>query len=329
MFHEANKAQQITATALTFGVEDQTTKSAALLFKYVTPLINSTGIPFELIPPFLAHSESLTGFRDIEHSILEALFLSGYESLIEKKMEMVGYDGHPIYQFYHRRPGKDEEIDTCIASLVNSNAPLPVDFEDTHERTFRDFLFSVNFKSASASAFGFDLLGEADKDTNDVLVTLVDVPWVNLSTTPWAQIMEFRKDTDAVDKFRAFRQFVRQNYSGKSPTFIEDDLLTRLRQFEAIRKKHGFELQNSVVRSVLNSKYIAAGGLGGIMAWLFGNIPDSGIAGSAALLAGVAVEVANVGLTVRSANFELKQKIDGAELSYVIAARDRLGAKIS
>ena len=321
--------EQMAASAFAIGQETDI-KAASLLFKYVIPLSVCTFDDRPLTPN--AWLGSYYHFCETRDAVLGAIQSCGYQHLIKSQVHTIGYDTHEIYGCYVPVEGAESEINTALFNLIDSNAEIPETFLKTRvqlnaPRTFRDWIISINFKEVRAPFYGYDLAGGSDPAVNGVLLTITNVPWIDLQKTPWEQIHEFRKDDESIRHFRSFRLFVMNTYVGKSQAYIQDDFMRRVDTFEAARKKHGFELQTSTLKSVLNSKYILGGGLSGLMAWLFGAGPHASVIGSAAIVAGASVEIANVVLDIRSARFALNHQIDTAELAYVIKAKDRLERK--
>lgn len=149
------------------------------------------------------------------------------------------------------------------------------------------------------------------------LLTLSRLRLVDASTVSWEHVLELRKDTVAQDRLRRLRLFAFQNYSGKSREFIEDDLLSRVADYEASAKKWGLETVQGTLSLVLNSKLAAGAFAGSLVSALFG-------APMAALLAGTAgavLEVSNVALELRRRKMTLDQLSRDNPVSYISYAR--------
>lgn len=321
----SDKIQQFAASAFAVG-SHSSVKSAALLFRYVMPFSFGELPSNELRPPLFKALYHLFAMQD---QLLCALHLLGFDHLVERKDHIIGVDENnsPVQGKYIPAEECHTELNETFLRLIEDDAPLPPRTPSTClliGSTFRDLITNYNFSEVKAPVFGCDLLGGSEAEVKDIMITIANAPWIDLSVTPWEQIFEFRKDEDSVTKFRVFRRFLRNTYIGKSSAFIEDDILTSLATFEQARRKHGFELKTSVFKSFLSSKYIVGGGLSGLLAWLFGTGNTADLVGSVALATGVSVELANVILDVRSANFTMGQKIETADLGYLIKARDEL-----
>ena len=340
--NELSREEQIRSTAIPIGPLTNA-KAAALFFKYIVPIsfgeeeeVRKLAPPFMRDEPYLLTSHAMTHDL-IKSGLVSVMYESGYTDLIEKDdRDIVGMDDscHFIYgSGYVPKDGCDDALSFALMEMLESNIVIPspgysvcgASLDTSKMVPIRDVVFEHNFTTARAPIYGCDLLGGTDEGVNSVLVTLTNVPWIDLSVSPWDQILEFRKDSDSLTKFRNFRLFVSESYVNKSGQYIEDDFLKRLDDFDATRNKHGFELQNSTMKTVIKSKYILGGGLSGLFAWLFGANQAADIVGSAALFAGVSVELASTLLDIRAANFDINHQIEGHELSYAIKARDELG----
>lgn len=306
-------------------------KAAALFFRYVVPVVCGTHIE-EVSPPFMKGDRFW--HWPMEDGILGAMYEHGHKSLIAEEHHIITYDTHPVYGSYVIKPGCQDAVGFALLDMLQADthvfepgaSAMGSVLSNKDKVSIREVIFGMNAMPLKCPLYGCDLLGRSDKDVNAVLITLANVPWVDLTNAEWTQILEFRKDDDSLKKFRNFRLFISNAYARKDRQFIEDDFLKRLDEFKAARVKHGFMLQNSTIKSVVKSKYILTGGLAGLLAWLFGTSHSADLVGSAALFAGVTAEIADTLLDIRAANFDLNHQIAGHELAYVIKARDSLGS---
>lgn len=152
------------------------------------------------------------------------------------------------------------------------------------------------------------------------LLTLSHLNLVDASELPWEHVHELRKDQVAQDKLRRLRLFAFQNYSGKSRGFIEDDLLSRISDYEASAKKWGLETTQGTLSVALNSR-LAAGALAGSFASaIFGQPLAALVAGSA----GVLLELSNIALEVQKRRLAFDSLSRENPVSFISYARKRI-----
>lgn len=149
-------------------------------------------------------------------------------------------------------------------------------------------------------------------------MTLLRLPWIDADAASWEQIIEFRQDIESARKLRRLRLFFYENYAGKSSAFIGDDLLKRLDDYEAVRKKHGFEALTGSLSSILKSSNLVSAVGAGLAAALFGG-PVLGVGTTAA------VEVGNFSIELSRKLFTVREYEKGHEFAYLIDAKKRLG----
>ncbi len=163
----------------------------------------------------------------------------------------------------------------------------------------------------------------AEAGLSDYRLTLVDVGLIDTSNASWDQIFVFREDKEAQYKLNRLRRFFSKNYDGKSRTFIEDDLQTRLEEHESVARKFGFETKTMMLEAVVSSK------------WLQGSLAGAGLAAlcghnAAALMSGftgLLFEAGNTAVKIARQKFQFKETIAQHPLGYIIAANESLGVR--
>ena len=105
------------------------------------------------------------------------------------------------------------------------------------------------------------------------------------------QILEFRSDTESMAKLRRLRLFASSNYEGKSRTFVEDDLLLRIADYEHEANKWGFEVREAALTNLFHSKTLL-GAAGGSLAAVLAGSPAAALT---AATAGVLFEWGKMG----------------------------------
>lgn len=90
------------------------------------------------------------------------------------------------------------------------------------------------------------------------------IPMVNSSVTGWSEICEFRKDKEALHKYRNLRLWLLDGVKAASLGHAEDILEKKLEQYEWSIKKHGLETTIGVVDQFLDPRTLisAAAGAG-------------------------------------------------------------------
>lgn len=115
---------------------------------------------------------------------------------------------------------------------------------------------------------------------------------IDVNQASWGQIIEIRNDKESRKKLQKLRAFLNKNYTNKSASFIEDDISSKLYDYEIVRRKHGFDAVSSSISLLLDSKNIQAVAAAGIGAAFFGG-PLVGISSVAAIeLSTFAIEFA-------------------------------------
>ena len=135
-------------------------------------------------------------------------------------------------------------------------------------------------------------MGDDDDSASSPVVTLTDLKLVDASKVPWEQIFEFRRDLQARDRLRRLRLFAYDNYAGRSRAYIEDDILTRVSQYEETVRQWGLEAVQGALSVVLNSKLTASVIAGSLLSSLFGQPITTLIATGA----GTVVELGHIGV---------------------------------
>ncbi len=158
---------------------------------------------------------------------------------------------------------------------------------------------------------------------NEVLLKISSVQLIDTQTCKWKQLVEFRKDTEAMSKLRRFRLFAYENYKEKSQEFIEDDMLIRLEDYERAVRKWGFVTTTGAINVFLNSTLIA-GGLAGSFLTAYYNAPLVEIATA---MGATGVAIANMAVNLGQQQFARKELMANNPVSYISYAREKLEGK--
>lgn len=151
-------------------------------------------------------------------------------------------------------------------------------------------------------------------EDEDISITMSGLDLIDTSNISWEQIVEFRQDEIARKKLRNLRLFFNTNYKGKNVSFIEDDLGKRIDDYKNLVKDHGFETVTSNLTMVSNSKNIITFGTAGLASILLGEP----ILGSAALAAGVSLDLANIAINIAQKKHSFNKLRRDLEISYLL-----------
>lgn len=145
---------------------------------------------------------------------------------------------------------------------------------------------------------------------NDPSITLSQLSLIDASKAEWRQILEVRKDVQSHRKLARLRLFLHSNYTGRSFSFIEDDLSRRLDEYEVVTKKFGLKTTLSSLSMLLDAKALQTSLGAGLIAGLFGG-PVIGLSAAAA------IEIGKVAINVAEKHHDLRSWQEGHDLAYI------------
>jgi hypothetical protein len=293
-----------------FAISFDDTKNAALYFDRVIPIafrvLRGTGTGLVCEIPDEVEAEVLVqlifGDDAPKHKIIS--YLDDYWSPLMRRIQ-------PLVK--RKRNSTDPDAYSEVKDLYLSDASAPD--VDSVRAAFRDFSASLGAQSVSVLLPAND--GSSSFSQTYSSLVLTDLPLINTASASWAQIMEIRKDPEARMRLRRLRLFCLEHYVGKPRSFIEDDLLKRLDDYERTRKKHGFDAVTSSLSILLEASTLQAAAVAGIGFALFGG-PITGMS------AGAAVELGKVLIELTKRRADIRNLADGHDLGYIIQARSRL-----
>lgn len=161
---------------------------------------------------------------------------------------------------------------------------------------------------------------DTDSDSEDIGITLLNLNLIDVSSVPLKQIIEFREDAESVKKLRRLRLFAYENYTGKPKSYIEDDLLLRIDDYEREAKKWGFETREAAITTLINSKVLLGTAGGSILAAMAG----SPVGSLSTLALGAAIEFGRLQLAVSKKKFYARDSLGTNPVSYIIMANEKL-----
>ena len=148
---------------------------------------------------------------------------------------------------------------------------------------------------------------------------LQNLPDVIEEQVSWDQIVEFRKDEQALLKYRRLRCWLEACVKAESITHAEDILCKRIEDYEWALRKHDLKTATGAVSSIVDWKGITALASGAGVAGLFGGPVWSAIAGGLILGAKVSVWLAE-----RMIDREDVARGEGAEIAVICDAKRSL-----
>lgn len=122
---------------------------------------------------------------------------------------------------------------------------------------------------------------------------LNNLPLVQESGISWDQVLDFRKDKEAVWKYRSLRLWVHDGLQAKSVQEANDIIADKVEKYEFAIRKHGLKTITGSLSSVLDSKYVAGLAIGSGLATLIAGPIWSLIASGSLTIGKIAVEIAD------------------------------------
>jgi hypothetical protein len=167
------------------------------------------------------------------------------------------------------------------------------------------------------------LIKEEPSMEHDASIILSDLNLIDTSKVTWEQIIDVRKDSEAIRRLRNLKLFFHTNYSGKSKSFVEDDVNRRMEDYDGVCKNFGFETVSTTLTLMLNSKNLRTFGL----ASLVGIVMGEPLLTSSSLLAGVSLELANLSIEIIKKKHAFNRIEKDHEFAYIFYAQSKLNKK--
>lgn len=90
-----------------------------------------------------------------------------------------------------------------------------------------------------------------------IITSLADLDIVDEEQLPWEQVMEFRADEEMRGKYKRLLHWLDKEMTGRSPSFIEDEIAQKFNDYQKALKKHGIRTIVGIVEEALDGKLIA------------------------------------------------------------------------
>jgi len=155
----------------------------------------------------------------------------------------------------------------------------------------------------------------------NIVVTISKLNLVDIKKLSWEKLLEFRKDFEARNKLKKLRIFACEHYQGKEKTFIEDDLATRIYEYDNVAKEWNFETNRSMISMFLSSKIIGATISGSLISTFFGFDSLQALLSTSVA---TSIQIGNLFLEVTKRKHELRQILDANPISYIKHINDKI-----
>lgn len=225
-------------------------KSAALYFDYVIPI--NLGAAFTEYGSF-------------------ASFPTELAALLRSLRELVPPAFRNNENFARQLGIVNKQTAEVVLSAAGNPALLDTPYEE-RARSARDAIYTLidQFSLGSALLDCRDNLFHRGNDEHHSLALLIQLDLIDAERAPWEAIIEIRKDLEAQERLRRLRLFAYENYDGKSPAFVEDDILNRISEYEREAKRWGLEMTHSTLSTVLGSKILGGSAAASLVSVLTG-----------------------------------------------------------
>jgi hypothetical protein len=195
--------------------------------------------------------------------------------------------------------------------------------EDTFAINYFNFINKHNlgdFPLVSAKNNNIASLPDNDDTSKPAILTLANLKLIDASNASWEQIIELRKDPTAKIKLRKLRLFAYENYNGKSKNYIEDDIHSKIYEYENTAKKFGLEIFQATMNNVIGSKMFTGVVTGSILSTIFAAPPISIITASA----GAIIELGQITLEFKKQKYEFQNLIKDNPTSFITYYKEKL-----
>ncbi len=198
--------------------------------------------------------------------------------------------------------------------------------EDTNgERTQIAWdLFLINLALFAGGALGikeYIFLHNYNYDSNcttsyeSISLELSQLQLIDTDKSEWEQIIKIREDVESLRKLKKLRLFFHENYSSRDKNFIQDDLLTRIEEYNNTVKDWGFETVTSSI-TLLNTSITSVGS--SLVLALTGQPLE------VAAASGICVGIGNIAIHLAKEKYKLMKFGRDHPLAYIIDAKKKL-----
>lgn len=301
------------------GISLSASKEAALYFDYVIPLCLSKESVLDkaVEEPILRTVDFLNGEVELASAHMKSLlppillkndtFLSAWR--------IAEFADYGIVKFLSKSMTDDllQEICLRIGRKIKSKRGL----RNAQFRSALKIISLIGMEHISIVDRA-DLSEETDRG-DDWRIVLHGLKLIDTSRASWEMIMEFRKDREALSKFRRLRLFANDQYASRDRAFIEDDLLNRIDEYNREVRQWGFETLQAGLGMFLSSSALAGVG-GSFISALMGKDALA----AASLTTGVSVGLGKLAVEIARRRLNLQTSLEGNPVSYLVHAKKKL-----
>jgi len=130
--------------------------------------------------------------------------------------------------------------------------------EKQTSRFYSDFevieLLSLFHSPVITIPYEIPFVEKKEDNIESFIITSKNVAKIDCNNASWSQIVEIKTDKKAYEALRKYRLFWFKNYQNKEIAFIHDDMCDRLEKYKSASKKHGFNVLNTSVETLVKSK---------------------------------------------------------------------------
>lgn len=157
----------------------------------------------------------------------------------------------------------------------------------------------------------------APGDYQALLGVIEGIALVREECLEWSQVLEFRRDAVVVKQYRRLLHWLDSSLVGRSEQFIEDEIATRLAEYDRAIAKHGLQTLLGSISDLLDPKLITGLAAAGAAASLHSAMLALGLTG------GIAVGSVMVKAIQRGVDHLDTRNDQAGPIAYIISARDQ------
>lgn len=247
-------------------------------------------------------------FSNIDISLIDSISKYNVECFLF-------YFGHKLKQCPEKK--EMEVLDQVCVDML-SNFFVTMDFSFKLNSFLRKYeLLNCSFLMPDMSNDFYTVHSNTDTLTS---VAISNLNLIDTSNLNWENISDFRKDKLSREKLLKLRNFARANYDGKSLSFIQDDLESKIYDYQCVVKKHGFETRNGALNLLLSSKLLASAAAGSLVSVLLGMNEVAAVSA----LAGTSLEIGKISLYLEKKKYALVEACNSNPISYIKYIQNKL-----
>lgn len=283
-------------------------KTAALFFDYVIPL-SPRGLGNTL--DSRGQSSSFKEYESVLYSLLPnelskgGAFHDNYKKVLLEAESLRRTAKHYMKMGMYLNEASLEVGQDLEAGFRNATENLK-DISECYKKSTQ-----IEYQSSRENKF---------IEGDDVIISLMNLQLVDVQNTSWEQILEFRKDNEALKNLRRLKLFLYDNYKDKPASYIEDDILKRIEDYENSVSKWGFNTTISTLDSILSSKSLYTSSTLAMISAFCDKPNLAALSGGSA----VAVALGKIGLKLIKAKRDKIEVRKESPLAYLITAQSKL-----